>query len=385
MTDPGADFGDALRRALSSVADVTPADGNALRRIRARANARTPRRRLQATLAIVIPWPAFRLLQYRTLVWDVLCERARWLADTSIALTASGREWLNVRGRPAAARAWAVTADRTRSGAAHAWAAAADRAWPSVVGAWAVVVDRAWPGVVEVWAVVVDRTRPSIVAAWAVVVDRTQAGAARAWGVARGGVISTRNWASKTTGSGAAAGAHAPRHADQGPPPTRAAWLRPALAAAAVAFVATLAVSVGPVRQAIVQFGSSVISVGHTQNGGGGGGGSVNGSGHHLKPLPVLSPVGSVTKATARASAKPSPTARPSCDASSSTSAKCVVTSATPVPPVTSVPTAPPSSTQPSSAPSTSPPASSSPTATPSPSDSGQAVTGPTDGATSTP
>jgi hypothetical protein len=288
MTNPEADFGDALRRALAGAADVTPVDGEALRHIRARASVPTPRRRLQAALAIVIPWPAFRLFQYRTMVMDLL---RRWLALASDRLK-SARDWISRLSR------------------------------------------------------------------------------------------STH----EAQGAQDAQGAHAPRHADLAPPPSRVGWMRPALAAAAVAFVATLALTIGPVRQAFVQLGSSVISVGHTQGGSGKGGGSLSGTGGHLIPGATPSPSASKTTSTPRRpSVKPSASPRSSCGASPSavaTTAVCATTSATPAPSVTATvsPTASVSST-PSASPSASASVSPSPTAT----DTDQAVTGPSDEATSTP
>lgn len=350
MTNPEADFGDALRRALSGAAEVTPTDGDALRRIRARANSHTPRRRLQAALALVIPWPAFRLLQYRTLVGDLLRDGAatarvwltaagQWLvvrggqlAAVSVRLTASGRGWLTGRGLPALVHAWSAARSATSA--------------------------RGKPVVARVW---------STVRGWT-----SRFAAAAASGRASG------------SGAASAEGAHAPRHADSAPPLSNIGWLRPALAAAAVAFVATLAVTVGPVRQAIVQLGSSVISDGHTQ--GGNGGGSLNGTGHHTSLVPA--PTSAVTVATGspRPSAKPSATVRSSCGASASASATpsspCAESSAT-APPV--VATTPPASTSPSVSPSPSASASASPSASPTPTNSGQAVTAPTNAAASAP
>jgi hypothetical protein len=337
MTNPEADFGDALRRALAGAADVTPVDGEALRHIRARASVRTPRRRLQAALAIVIPWPAFRLFQYRTMVMDLL---RRWLALASDRLK-SARDWLE-------ARAWPAVRAALTTGGQYA---ASGREWFAT------------------------RVSPAVARA------RVQAAAV------------TRRWISRPSrstheaqGAQDAQGAHAPRHADPAPPPSRVGWMRPALAAAAVAFVATLALTIGPVRQAFVQLGSSVISVGHTQGGGGKGGGSLSGTGGHLTPAATPSPSASKTTSTPRRpSVKPSVSPRSSCGASPSavaTTAACATTSATPAPSATATvsPTASASST-PTASPSASPSVSPSPTAT----DTDQVVTGPSDEATSTP
>jgi hypothetical protein len=354
MTNPDGDFGDALRRALSGAADVTPADGEALRRIRDRASARTPRRKLQAALAIVIPWPAFRLLQYRTLVSDLLRSGSatlrvrlrpagQWLViwggqivTASVSLSMSGRAWLTGRGLPALAHVSSVAWSSGRSGARSAARSAGARGRP-----------------------VLARVRSTV-----------------------------RGWTARfipASPSAEGEGAHAPRHADSAPPVSNIGWLRPAMAAAAVAFVATLAVTVGPVRQAIVQLGSSVISDGHTQ--GGNGGGSLNGTAaHHTGLVPAPTSAGTVVPGSPRASAKPSAAATASCGASASASASpssaCAASSTT-VPTVAA--TTPPASTSPSTSPTPSPSSSASPSVSPTPTNSGQAVTAPTGAAASAP
>jgi hypothetical protein len=88
MTTPEPDFSEALRHALAAVDHVEPAE-NGLDRIRARTAVRTPRRRLDAALAILVPWPAHRLLSYRTHLTDLL--RAGWERAAGQRAHADGR------------------------------------------------------------------------------------------------------------------------------------------------------------------------------------------------------------------------------------------------------------------------------------------------------
>jgi hypothetical protein len=117
MTGSGNDFGETLRRALTVAGQVEPAD-DGLERIRAQVRARTPRPRLAAALAVVFPWPVYRLLQYRTMVSDALLE---WLATLIVGSRRLGL-WLG-RNTTVAARelrqAGTAAAGRPRHAAEH--------------------------------------------------------------------------------------------------------------------------------------------------------------------------------------------------------------------------------------------------------------------------
>jgi hypothetical protein len=291
MTGSGNDFGETLRRALSVAGQVEPAD-DGLERIRAQARARMPKPRLAAALSVVFPWPVYRLLQYRTMVGDVL---RQWLAEL-ITLSLRLVRWLS-RNTTVAAR------------------------------------------------------------------ELRQAGTA----------------------------AGRPRHAaEHDPPPDHIGWIRPALAAASVAFAATLAMTVPPVRQAIVQLGSSVVSTGQTQ---GTHGGTLTGNGAHSlmnspgqgvgTSSPGPSPSAKSTSSCA-ASGNPTPSSGASRAASTmmanQATTTCATHSAAPTVPATSPTTpVPPTSPPPTTPPPTTPP----PTTPPASSTAGAATPG--DQATSTP
>jgi hypothetical protein len=292
MTGSGNDFGETLRRALSAAGQVEPTD-DGLERIRAQVRARTPKPRLAAALSVVFPWPVYRLLQYRTMVGDVL---RQWLA-AFIALSRRLVLWLS-RNTTAAAR------------------------------------------------------------------ELHQAGTA----------------------------AGRPRHAaEHDPPSDHIGWIRPALAAASVAFAATLAMTVPPVRQAIVQLGSSVISTGHTQRApdgtatGNGERSLMNSPGQGVgvsSPRPSPS---STRASSCAATVNPAPSggatrAATTMQAAGQGATTCATPSAVatlpPTSPATSAsPTTPPTSPPPTTAPPTTPPASSPP----------GGPTPPSDQATSTP
>jgi len=215
MTNPETEFGEALRRAFSGAAEVEP-DGEALQRIRARARVSTPKRRLDAFLAIIIPWRAYQLLQYRTMAADALAAAWSWSVDAtkgfrqwSAPAREVGRGWLVGETREVG-RGWLVGETRHL----RAWTAASARrarGWAASSASRTREWSGGWPATARDRLLTTARDRVVVP-----VRDRLVA-PARAW------LSPTPAPATETAGA-------QPRHADSSPPPSRIGWLRPALA-----------------------------------------------------------------------------------------------------------------------------------------------------------
>jgi hypothetical protein len=323
MTTPEAEFGESLRRALAAVDHVDPSQ-DALDRIKRRTRTRTPRQELGAALAVLTPWPVFRVLAYRTLAVDLL---RGWRARVQEMATATAQRFV------------AVADDLTRRGFERCLAPMARRVAPYAGRC------------VEFADLVTGRG-----------VGYAQRGFKKA-------AAALGRWFAPASRSWRRLGLPhpAPRHADQDDSPGRNGWVRPAVTAGSVAFVATLALTVPSVRQAIAQISSTVMPT--SSNSGGTNASTLMGGARHgpgSGPQPGGQPGGSTGSHHGKTRPSghgvqplhcPTPTYAPG---TWPTATPC----ATSTPSVTSSPTSPPT---PSVSPSVTPSPTVSPTPTPSP------------------